>query len=347
MNTPSFASRETNASHAQQSVSPSFLRSLIAAFLLFLGIGYLRAQETAAETPLPPNVETFTIKTTSSALREMPFFLRLPKGYQGQTPTRVLFLCPVHNGKGQNAITGNGQTRRLLEAADERGWLVLSVTFDQGKADVRNRRNFYYYPEAFSGKAVLDALAYVKRKYPAADTEALLLQGFSGGAQFVHRFAIWAPEKVVAVAVNSTSWFDPPKPNSCLPAWLVTIGESDRSYDNSLEFVEQLRKTGAVPLFRSFAGMVHEGSDGVDKLNAEFLKYYDDLTRPRLGQRRSLAATRLEPPMKSATMPFVGDAQDWRYVPQTAAAAEEIAEDSRVYLPSAPIARLWGKTTPE
>lgn len=323
----------------QNSMAMKAIRTAIAGLLL---VSLVSAQnDSPVAESLPSNVETFTIKTASSALREVPFFLRVPKGWQGQSPARVLFLLPTLNGKGMTAITRAG---RLIEAADERGWFVLSVTFDQKGGNVRDRRNFYYYPETFSGKAVLDALAYVKRKYPAADTEALLLQGLSGGAQFVHRFAIWAPERVVAVAVNSASWFDAPKPSSCLPAWLVTIGESDLSYDHTLTFVEELRKTGAAPLFRSYLGMVHEGSDAVDKLNVEFLKFYDELTRPRLGQRRSLTATRLEPPLKAGAMPFVGDSQDWRYGPQTPEAAEEIAEDLRIYLPSEPVAKLWGKT---
>jgi len=296
---------------------------------------------------LPPNVEKLIVKTGSAALAEIPFYVRVPKGYTGQGPNRVLFLCPVHNGNGLKTITGNAQTRHLIEAADERQWFVVSVTFDQKGADVRNRNVFYYYPEKFSGKAVLDALAQVKAKYRSIDTDALLLQGFSGGAQFVHRFAIWKPERVTAVAVNSTSWFDAPDDKSLLPAWLVTIGESDRSYDHTLTFVEQLRKAGAAPIFRSYTGMLHEGTEEVDKLNAEFLMFYDDLTRPMLGKPRSLLATHAEPPLKPAAMPFVGDSQEWRYGKNTAEAAEDIADDLRVYLPSENIANRWGKAAPQ
>ena len=215
-------------------------------WIVFCACPALQAEPPKPED-LPPNVEKLIIKTGSAALPEIPFYVRVPKGYTGQGPNRVLFLCPVHNGNGLKTITGKGQTRHLIEAADERQWFVVSVTFDQKGADVRNRNVFYYYPEKFSGKAVLDALAQVKAKYRSIDTDALLLQGFSGGAQFVHRFAIWKPERVTAVAVNSTSWFDAPDERSLLPAWLVTIGESDRSYDHTLTFVEQLRKVGAAP----------------------------------------------------------------------------------------------------
>ena len=305
----------------------------------------LSAQQPQAKPEeLPPNVEKIMVKTSVTALREVPFYLRVPKGDTGSEPRRVLFICPVHNGNGLDAIKGLRQTKRLIETAEERRWYVLSVTFNQGKADVHDRKTFYYYPEAWSGKAVLDALEQVKRKYSNVDTDAILLQGFSGGAQFVHRLAIWAPERVVAVAVNSTSWFDAPKATSCQTAWLLTIGESDPSFDHSLTFLDQLRKVGVAPIFRSYAGMLHEGSNDVDTLNTEFLKFYDYVTRPQLGKKRSLLATKPELPMKPEAMPFVGDSQDWLYSKNAPDTATDIAEDSRVFLPSDTIARLWGKT---
>ena len=77
----------------------------------------------------------------------------------------------------------------------------------------------------------------VAKKYPI-DPTRIFMQGLSGGAQFVHRFAIWAPERVTAVAINSSSWFDEPNAKCNQVAWLVTIGESDASFTNTLEFVD-------------------------------------------------------------------------------------------------------------
>lgn len=170
------------------------------------------------------------------------------------------------------------------------------------------------------------------------------MQGLSGGAQFVHRFAIWAPERVTAVAINSSSWFDPPNARCNQVSWLVTIGDSDDSYNASLEMVDRLRNVGAAPLFRSYLGMVHEGSTAVDKLNMEFLKFHDDFTKKDLGKRKSAltpVAERLA--LQGEKMPFVGDGQDWKFFPNTPDARESIAEDSRIYLPSEEIAKLWGK----
>ena len=220
---------------------------------------------------------------------------------------------------------------------------MLTCTFKQDFATAQDRKLSYYYPDSFSGKALLEALELVSKKYPV-DTERLLMQGISGGAQFVHRFALWAPDRVTAVAVNSSSWFDPPDERSKRVAWLITIGEADDTYNASLEMVDRLRGAGAAPVFRSYMGMVHEGSVAVDLLSMEFLKCHDDATAKDLGKKRS-ALTPLTDRLSLAgeKMPFVGDSQDWRYWPNTAEAREGIAEDSRIYLPQEELAKLWGK----
>lgn len=304
------------------------------------------AQEKAPPETLPANVEKFLVKTSSPLNREAPFYVRRPAGYSGPVKGRlhrVLVIVPFFNGDGLKRVTGSSP---LLKLADEREWFVVAPTFKQDKADVRNRSLSYYYPEKWSGRAVLDALEIIRQKHPIA-TDGLFMQGLSGGAQFAHRFAIWAPERVTAVAVNSSSWFDAPDEKSCQTAWLVTIGDSDPSYENSLRFVDQLRKAGAAPVFRSYLGMVHEGSAAADALDAAFLACYDDLTRSRLGAPKSLLVRKPQPPLPAADMPYAGDAQDWRFGKNEPSRVEEIPEESRVYLPDKKLAELWGRQADE
>jgi pimeloyl-ACP methyl ester carboxylesterase len=291
---------------------------------------------------LPERVESFGIKTRSELNKEIPFYLRVPKNYHPGKPYRLLFLCPFLNQEGLDKLKDSAA---WLALADERDWFVITCTFKQKTADGQDRKLAYYYPKEFSGKAVLEALALVGKKYPV-DTERLLMQGLSGGGQFVHRFALWAPDRVTAVAVNSSSWFDEPDAKCNRVAWLITIGDSDPSYNNTLEMVDQLRSAGAFPIFRSYLGMVHEGSKKVDQLDMEFLKYYDDHTRNELGKPRSAPSALTSNAdwisQAGAKMPFVGDCQDWKFLPNTAESRESIAEDSRIYLPSEEIAKLWG-----
>jgi hypothetical protein len=320
--------------------------SLAPGLLLLLAsvTGVMAQKPVATAEVLPERVETFTVKTRSDLNKEIPFYLRVPKNYRPGKSYRLLFLCPHLNQQGLSKLADSA---RWLALADERDWFVVTCTFKQAKDAAQDRKLSYYYPEAFSGKAALEALELVSKKYPV-DTERLLMQGLSGGAQFVHRFAMWAPERVTAVAVNSSSWFDEPNVRCNQVAWLVTIGESDESYDASLEVVDRLRNVGAAPLFRSYLGMVHEGSAAVDELNMEFLKFHDDFTKKDLGKRRSYqtpAAERLA--LQGEKMPFVGDGQDWKYFPNGADARESVAEDSRIYLPSETIAKLWGQKEEE
>ena len=257
--------------------------SMAGVVLLALQVAPAQGQGKPAEK-LPPNVTTFTIKSASPKNPEIPFYLRCPARYWANTKGRtyrLLFICPYLNASGLKQVQGEMGCKPLIAAADQRDWFVLAPTFRMDMRQAHDRKTAYYYPEAFSGKAVVDALDYVAKNYPV-DGRHILIQGLSGGAQFVHRFALWAPERVVAVAVNSSSWFDIPKENARRVAWLVTIGDSDPSFANTLTFVDQLRRIGALPIFRTYLGMVHEGDERASRLDVQFLSFYDEVTRPQL-----------------------------------------------------------------
>lgn len=343
------ASREIDDSH--DSLCPpsvALAGGRLGVFLVsaLAGLTSLIADSKVPTSRLPENIEVFTVKTRSDENKEIPFYVRRPAGFdpaaKGRT-YRILFICPVFNGDGLKVM----ELHSLIPLADTRGWFVVSPTFKQKRSETKDRAESYYYPETFSGKAVLDALDLIAKKYPV-DINRLLLKGLSGGAQFVHRFALWAPDRVTAVAINSSSWFDEPNPKAACIAWLVTIGESDPSYEDSLEFVSKLKDCGASPLFRSYLGMIHESDKRPSQLDAAFLTFYDQLTSGELGKRVSLAE-KIKPKLALAgkDMPYVGDAQDWKYFPNTEENRNNIAEDSRIFLPNDEIARLWGKQEDE
>ena len=149
-----------------------FLRGALFAGFGLLVLGVLGAAE---KEELPSNIEVFTVKTRSDENKEVPFYVRRPAGFN---PTakgrayRILFICPVFNGDGLKVM----QSHSLIPLADEKNWFIVSPTFKQKGAEVKDRKKSYYYPEAFSGKAVLDALGLISKKYPV-DTNHLLLQG--------------------------------------------------------------------------------------------------------------------------------------------------------------------------
>jgi predicted esterase len=319
----------------------------IALVILILSSTFsLRAQTTnsAADTPpWPPNIDEFTVETNSPENKLVPFYVRIPAGFDPQQPGpyRILFMCPPINHDGFLTVTGRDGNKELFDVADQRKWFIITATFKQYHGEVQDRDTSYYYPEKFSGKAVMDALDEIAQKYPL-DVSHLFVTGMSGGAQFTHRFALWAPTRVVAAAINSCRWFDDPSPTCNQVAWLLTIGESDDGVENMLSFDAKLQDAGAAPIFRSYLGMVHDEDKRVTHLDAEFLKFYDDRTHDQLGKASDPTLNSPTLAMQSKDMPFVGDNQTWEYVPNTDANRGLIAEDLRVYLPSKELADVWG-----
>jgi hypothetical protein len=83
-------------------------------------------------------------------------------------------------------------------------------------------------------------------------------------------------------------------------------------------------------------------------MNAAFLTFYDKLTAGNLGKPISLKdKQRTSMVLTAKEMPFVGDSQDWRYYPNSAENHNKIVEESRIYLPSEEIAKLWGQQEDE
>ena len=289
---------------------------------------------------MPPGVEVFKIPTTSPENIEVPVYLRAPKSYNPASPIpgktyRILLIIPFLNEDAFGCIS----SASVDSMADDKGWFVVSPTFHL-LGDVRDRKNAYYYPEQFSGKAILTALDQISKKYPV-DVNHLLLKGLSGGAQFAHRFALWAPERVTAVVVNSSSWFDEPNPKASKVAWLVTVGESDPASTNSVDFISKLQACGAYPIFRAYFGQSHGGDGKAGGLMDSFLRFYDQLTAGDLGKPLDTGNTSVVPPENQ--MPFVGDAQNWRCVTNTPENLESIDKENRIFLPSPEVAEAWGK----
>lgn len=286
---------------------------------------------------VPEGIDVITIKTSSPENAEIPFYVRPPAGFiPGDAVHRLVVLFPFVPESGLKAIARN---KNLTALADKRGWFIVSPTLNiDFKKDSRDRTKAFYYPERWSGRAVLDAVAVMEKHYPV-DGHRLFIQGLSGGAQIAHRLALWCPDRVVAVVVNSSGWFDDPGPSASKMAWAITVGESDQIMPDSIAFAENLKKQGALPLLKTFIGMVHEDFPAANEICGAFLEHIDDLTKAELGAP-------LTPAKKSSYNdishhPFVGDARDyWFFESQK---AETIPKGKQTFLPNPEIAILWGE----
>jgi len=292
-----------------------------------------------AATPevIPAGIDVITVKTLSAENPEVPFYVRPPSGFSPGDGgrRRLLLIFPFVPEKGYRAIGRNSQ---LVQLADKRGWFIASPSLNVDfKKDSRDRSKAFYYPERWSGKAVLDAVAEIAKKYPV-DDQRLFVQGLSGGAQIAHRLALWCPDRIEAVAVNSSGWFDDPGPTANRVAWAVTVGESDQIMPESIAFVEKLKARGARPLFKTYIGMVHEDYPPANEFCAAFLAHMDDETKEKLGTPKVTG----EPSAYNGEghHPFLGDRRDYLYFPKES--GQQIPEESLFFLPDEPIAKLWG-----
>ena len=277
----------------------------------------------------------FEISTDDPANRRVPFAVRMPAGRR--PPTGVLVLVPGCNGDG-GAMLENAAWRAR---ADRTGLALLAPTFrvrlDRSRKDaaaddarlaaesaVAPGSGCYYYPAAWSGKALLDALAELNRR-TGVPVQRVLLFGISAGAHFTHRFALWQPERVKAFAVVAAGWWDDPgaaaarlRGGAALPPGLVMCGEADGRHDATLAFFQSGLAAGAPWLWRSYHRTGHELSPAMVRMASAFLEFY--------------AADR-------ALAPVAGDWQRYRLAPP--ADRQSIPEMMRIMLPDATVAEVW------
>ncbi len=228
--------------------------------------------------------------------------------------TCILLLIPGYNGSGEAMLD-----ERWKAFAKKHGVVLLAPTFRTTPQELEQGRG-YYYPEQGSGAEVERMLEQVKGEM-GVTADKILIFGFSAGAHFAHRFALWKPERVKAfVAYSAAWWSEPTEVLRGVPA-LIMCGESDKPrFDPTKEFFERGRALELPWIWRSYAGVGHTLTPRIRDLAEAFL------------------AAQLE---SDQGPPLYGDTQTYRVV--EADEMESILPEVRVELPSMEFAKLWEK----
>jgi pimeloyl-ACP methyl ester carboxylesterase len=252
--------------------------------------------------------------------------------------TGVLVLVPGYNGKGEQMLDGRWKT-----FATKHGLVLLAPTFHaEGKEN--NEGKGYYYPEQGSGEVMEKALKEV-RKRTGAETDKVLFFGFSAGAHYVHRFALWKPQRVKAFVAYSAGWWSEPTVRVRNVPALILCGEADERHAATWEFFKKGQRLGCPWVWRSYAGTGHELTPAVRDMAEVFLAYYagkeEQAGMPitREEQAASGVASGLGPDKLPVSR--YGDIQTYRSV--GAAERESIPEEFRIELPSNEVAEVWEK----
>ncbi len=170
----------------------------IVAALLLLGEAVLPVAQAA---PASPALLAENLRKIRSVL------VRPPLGLQPGQPVQVLLALHGMGGNGEDFV------RDLAGDADRNHWLIVAPTIDYG--DWRDPGQV-----ADEDPALMGWLASYLDELPSLTGLSVrrraFVLGFSRGAQLAHRFALFYPEKVTAVASVSAGTYTVPLARSDL-----------------------------------------------------------------------------------------------------------------------------------
>ena len=269
------------------------------------------------------NAVELPIVTNSTANLNVAIQCYIPKGYNNEHQHNVLILFGGRNTDGKADASGR---MGWGEWCDENNVFILAPGF---------KDDDYWEPEKWSGQALLDALAELKKNYNV-DTEHLLYYGYSAGSQASNLFAAWRPDLCIAWVSHACGYFHKPTEAMRNTPGLVTCGDTDVArYVISRRFVHDYRSMGVEILWKTLPNHRHEVPMSSLELARTFLEYH--LKRHR--QRGRAVKTTEE----TVSYPFVGNDLTGDYYPANSPKVQAIKEEERVKLPDREIAEAWRK----
>lgn len=162
----------------------------------------------------PPLVRGRILAFAREPGRALPYFLYAPESAKPGAP---IFVC-VH-GLARNAVSHVMRFRRHAEKA---GAICLAPYFSK-----RRHRHFQRLAPGRNGdlpdvalNAALDEAARMLNRPPGPAH----FFGYSGGGQFVHRYAMLHPERVTRAVLAAPGWFTFPDEAAPFPLGLAAAG---------------------------------------------------------------------------------------------------------------------------
>ncbi|TAQ91113.1 hypothetical protein B7494_g533 [Chlorociboria aeruginascens] len=141
------------------------------------------------------------------------YALYIPLRYQ--TLQNLPLVVLIHSSDRMN-----GEIRdAFVDFAESNGCAVFCPLFPRFRADPLDRSSY----KVIAGNNIrydnilLSMIGEMASWYPKVDTEKFFMYGFSGGAQFSHRFAYLHPEKLLALVVAGPGVITRPDEESHFP----------------------------------------------------------------------------------------------------------------------------------
>ena len=257
-------------------------------------------------------ITSFNIPTKAPRNKTVKMVLRIPADFSPEDAKnyRVMVLFGGRNWHGEKTI----KTYDFVKVADKHKLFLLSPSF---------KNDEYWEPKKWSGKALLEAINKIKKKYKLNLDGQVLYFGYSAGAQCAALFYRWKPEIVKAWGAYACGvWFWPKKQvTNAVPA-IITCGEDDiQRYLLSKRFVRTAREHGYSIIWRSYP--IEHG-----------------LSSKALALTRSFFASVLSGQSKAK---YIGDDQEMNFYPVQSKNARNIEIEYRNNFSNLNLAKQWKK----
>lgn len=271
-------------------------------------------------------VDVIEIKTFSKQNPSVAFRCRQPVNYKGDSHTKCRLLI-YFGGRNTLGVAEIGN-KVWTDWCDKNNIFLIVPSY---------KNDNYWEPQKWSGKALIEAIAQLKKKYQNICDDKLLFYGYSAGAQCSNLFPAWIPEKTRAYVSHACGVFHKPNERMKNVAGLLTCGDADRQrFVINHRFIEDYGRLGVNILWKSFPNHPHDVPQGSIYLAQAFLEYF-----------HKFYSCDLEPsqarPKENRKPVFIGDDQDGVVYPIDAAAAKNIYQEDRVYFHSKQLADAWAK----
>jgi len=186
------------------------------------------------------------------------YLLRLPQGYTA-AEKRYPLLIAIHwfRGNASQAVNEWGFV------ANKNGCILVCPEFADGYQKFARGED----------RKLCAVIEDVKRDFSVNESK-IFIAGFSGGAQFAHRFVFKHPLVCTAACIISAGDYDAPLNSKEAKAvkYFVGVGTSDERLAATTAFYKKLQAKGYDVTFKTFPQVGHTLHSSIKQAVSDFLK---------------------------------------------------------------------------